>query len=792
MPLRAKPVTPARTGRALTAAAAPIRLDDDKTRAAWRKRNQNQSWQQEAWGYFDDIGEIKFAMTLVGNWARKIRLFPATQPDPDQPPVPVDSPDSGISPQLAALAIAELDRLRSDEGSHGPLMATLLVNLSISGEAILLGEQDPETGEEAWKVYSTDELIADTAGAWKIRVGPDARDGRPVAPDASVTRLWREHPRFSDWPDSNMRGVLDRCDELLILSKLVRSSGRSRLNSGILFAPTEADLGALDPTIDGDNTNEPAEFIRDLVNALSEPIHQEGSAAGVVPILVRVPKDLIQFFVHMDFARPLDAAMAAQRNEAIERIAAGLDMPAEVLLGLGHGHVNHWSSDVIDEQAFKAHFQPIVELGCGALSKGFMTPTLNLDGEDPTGIFIWYDPSQLIGHPNREAAANDGHDRFTISDETWRRVHGFSEDDAPSDVEIEAMIRRKTIIRVTDRLGGTGADGAGATPGESPTEIIGPANVGGAANGSSAVSAAVLPPARALRAAAQDRVAVLGGQLAQVDHDVTVRVSDAASFTLNRALEVAGSRLASRVQGQPELANRIKGVDRAVVAAMLGPSVFAVVHTTDDELLAGALVPLQSRYESLVLRAQDRARALLAQQDRNDAMDDEALLQVQEDHRAAGWVALSTGLLTLAAERLFDPHPAAPPVGEFDTSSSVPAGLIRESLARAGGATGRATAGGAVLEADRVPAGGVATGPDVLQQLAAASIFVAGYTWTVGAPDRPFEPHQLLGDEFFTSWDDERLANNDSWPDTDFLFPGDHDGCQCLATPTLVQADEAN
>jgi hypothetical protein len=39
------------------------------------------------------------------------------------------------------------------------------------------------------------------------------------------------------------------------------------------------------------------------------------------------------------------------RREAVERLAIGLDMPPEVLLGLGDS--NHWSAWQVDEQTWK-------------------------------------------------------------------------------------------------------------------------------------------------------------------------------------------------------------------------------------------------------------------------------------------------------------------------------------------------------------------------------------------------------------------------------------------------------
>lgn len=764
---RPKPEARPRSGTALVASAAPLKLDDAATRAQWR--NRQAEWQAEAWGYFYSLGELGFAFMLVGNWARKLRLFAAVQPDLDQPPIPVDDPKSGVPAGIAAQANAAVDALLSDEGTHGALMSKILINLEIGGEVLVLGDVIEGSTQTQWKAFSTSELIPDTTGTgWMIRRGPNDRQGRRISDDAAAFRIWNEDPQWSELPYSNLRSVLDDCDSLLTLKRTKRSNGRARSNNGILLVPSEADLdaGSLDPTLTSDGEGGFSQFVDDLTTALMAPISNEGSAAAVAPIIVQAPSQYIEMFKHLTFDRPLDPSLADQRQEDIVAIASGLDLPAEVLLGLGQGHVNHWTSEVIDEQTFKGHVEPKVERGVGGLSKGYLAPALGPEAE-PYRIFVWFDASALVSVAPSEETAIKVHEALAISDAALRARTGFTDEDAPDEGEAQARTDRKRALQ--------------------------PVLPNGQASPEQEAVAAPIKVAsvqRPVLAAAPNRVATLGEQLAQVDHDLMVRVTDAASFTLNRSLELAGARLSSKAQRFPGLAAKIQGMDRAVVAAALGAKTFATLDVNADDLLDGAFASLEQRYQSLVRRAQERARALLARIDTEDDMDPEALTRDQDDHRALGWLAISAGLLALARERLFDPHPAAPLLGEFDATTSIPAGLVRESLSRAGGAAGRSTQGGAVLETDRIVAGGVATGPDVLAQLSKASIFVSGYTWETGDPDRPFEPHQALGGTFFTGWDDEALTNSDDFPDTDSFYPGDHAGCLCLAVPTLVQGGD--
>lgn len=82
---------------------------------------------------------------------------------------------------------------------------------------------------------------------------------------------------------------------------------------------------------------------------------------------------------------------------------------------------------------------------------------------------------------------------------------------------------------------------------------------------------------------------------------------------------------------------------------------------------------------------------------------------------------------------------------------------------------------------------GIATGPLVADLAAEQGIGTEGYEWIYGTAPRahPFEPHVELDGTFFLSFDE--LVNPESFPDTPFLFPGDHDGCICDYLPTLIE-----
>jgi hypothetical protein len=59
-----------------------------------------------------------------------------------------------------------------------------------------------------------------------------------------------------------------------------------------------------------------------------------------------------------------------------------------------------------------------------------------------------------------------------------------------------------------------------------------------------------------------------------------------------------------------------------------------------------------------------------------------------------------------------------------------------------------------------------------------------GFTWAVGGPTQPFEPHQDLDGAHIENANDDQLAwDPGDFPYVSVLWPGDHTGCQCVLVP---------
>lgn len=444
--------------RPLTAAAARVNLKDKTEVDLFRSRQGSQitAIQSAAWEYYDAISEIKYAFNLVSSVVSRIRLFVAVVEDPSSPPVPLDQSEI-IDPDLADAARRALDRLDSAFGGQAGLLRDAALNLGVAGECYLvqIPERPGQGLPETWDIRSVDELKVDAKGKIAIYPRRDIKPGNgggtlpkgaiPLPDSAFMGRIWRPHPRFSEDPDTSMIGLLALCDELLLLDRTFRGSHRSRLNAGMLYIPDGLSTAAeADPDLFADYDDEQPtpedtadEFQEQLIIAMSTPIEDESSASSVVPLLVRGPAELGKDIKHVAFTRPFDEAMVARADRVLDRILQGLDVPKDTVTGLAN--VKYSNAVQIDESLYKAHIEPMLLLLADAFTTMYLRPTLLAAGwsqADVSRVAVWYDASAVATRNDRAADANSGYDKMAISGDTWRRAHGFGDQDAPTGTEL--------------------------------------------------------------------------------------------------------------------------------------------------------------------------------------------------------------------------------------------------------------------------------------------------------------------------------------------------------------------
>jgi hypothetical protein len=508
-----------------------------------------QPWQERAFAYYDMIGELHQASQFYSKPLSRLKLG-----------VAFADPESGDLEEITSGPAVDLLEAVQDPGGGRTVMLTTYGQLMfIAGESYMLNTVD-EDGVQKWEIVSTNELRFDAGTQTytrrrlpgkvgeELKAAPDD-DFEPVDEEAIVYRLWKRHPNYSGWADAPMRGVMDVAEELVMLTLAVRARARSRLaQSGILYIPNE--LTTQGVNVIGDEDPEADPFLDDLTTHFVTPIEDEGTAAAVVPFILRGPAKLgdvnAKDALFMLQTHELEETYpeAALRKEAIERLAIGLDMPPEALLGMTDA--NHWTAWQVEDAIWQTHVAPIAQQFVNDLTSIYLRPAaleMGLDRADE--MVVTYDASAILTNPDRGKDALSLYKERAIGKKPLRDAMGFTDEDEPTEDELDEMLA--VALRDPSLLPGFEA------PPPAPVIVAPPPPVDDE------------PPPPVDGPPEEGDAPQNGGGEGQA----SARVSGAAEMALVRCRELAGSRIRSKYRARPEMRDA-DGVTNSDVAATLG------------------------------------------------------------------------------------------------------------------------------------------------------------------------------------------------------------------------------
>jgi hypothetical protein len=410
--------------------AAAYRLDQART---GNYTPNNAGWQNQSWQYYDELGEFRYGVDWRAEMVSRVRLRAGKKvPGQDEPELLDDGPAAELIDKLVSGSV----------GGPDQLMRSFATLLGVPGEGWLIGETQDD-GDEQYRVRSADEIRKGRKPGVKWEVlNDDGATGsqdtwRSLNTDALVTRVWDPHPRKFHLADSPARAARGVMKELELVNRHIQTLYLSRLASaGLLLLPDEMDIPVREEFRDKYN-GLALEFMEVAKVAIQTP----GSAAAAIPMVMTGAADFIEKARFLDFFTKLDEKLLEKRDSAIRRLATQMDLPAEVLLGMGD--VNHWSAWQLEESGVKVHILPMVERICYGILVGYLQPRLKAAGEDDPDLMVWYDASEITMRPDRSEGAQAVYDVLELSGEALRRETGFDEGDKPDDKELERLILLK-------------------------------------------------------------------------------------------------------------------------------------------------------------------------------------------------------------------------------------------------------------------------------------------------------------------------------------------------------------
>ena len=435
------------------------------TRITGRKivRTASQAWQDEAWDLYDEVGELRFSANALASALSRTKLFVGHLGAEEEEPVAIDAEEEPIVDEV-------FGKFGGGVLERAELIRRLAVQLFVPGDCYIVGlppqhdltapassavsveglppegrtpEGDLDLSELDWYALSISEVKM-RAGSVELLLGT----GEPATfseDDVLVIRVWRPHPRRFWEADSPVRANLPILRELVGLTKHVGAAIDSRLaGAGLLVLGNSVEVVSAsteDGNGEGDG-DEVSNFVDALIETMTTPIRDRDSAAAVVPLTIKVPDEVVDKIQHITFSTPFDDRAKDLRDEAIRRLALGLDAPPETLLGMGGS--NHWSAWQIEESTVKVHIEPVLALICDALTTEYLWPVLQEAGvTNFRDYVVWFDTAELTLRPNRSAEAQALYGMGELSGDALRRESGFGADDAPKqpDRAVEVALR---------------------------------------------------------------------------------------------------------------------------------------------------------------------------------------------------------------------------------------------------------------------------------------------------------------------------------------------------------------
>lgn len=426
-------------------AAASIDLSDE---ADWRRLRTTQSvdtrTSDRPWKWYDEIGEVNYCVGRGGKLAGYAKLT-ARKINKDGSPGEIMA--TGPAAQIAA-------RLSSPYGGQRGLIDRFYTLLKVPGSAYLIRCRDADGDVEGYDVIDAAEIHRASLDTVKkpgvvMRItspAPGASTGDvsmvEIRPEDFLGRIWRPASRYVEVAKSPLNALDTECELLYLLTKDIKGkiSSRFALN-GILFwpnqlnevrsgAPNSQPTGQENEMVDANDT------IARLIKTMQWNITHSGDANSALPIIASGDAQYGEKIQHIIMDQALAETDMKLRAELVERIYSGLDV--QRAQATGEGSSNHWNAWNNSDDELKVNIKPDVEMFCWAVTRMILHREMQEMGIAPSTInkyCIWYDLAEAVTAVNAAEDARQARDRIIISEAAARARTGYTEDEAPDDID---------------------------------------------------------------------------------------------------------------------------------------------------------------------------------------------------------------------------------------------------------------------------------------------------------------------------------------------------------------------
>lgn len=419
--------------KAIVAASVPLSGPGVKAVSTSRRQTTTDQWQQEAWYYFDAVGELRGPLVWIANAVSQAEVH-ATSIDPDT------GKPTGPSDDQRAQAAAAM--VLGGPAQRGGLLRLLSLCWQVPGEAWVIVRPSGRAGTgDTWLVLSGNK-VKSKGDAWQYT---DPFAGTEQTLRAGVDRLirvWCPHPNDQAKADSAVRPALPVCREIEKASQNIAARLDSRLaGNGVWMVPEEVDFPR------GDHETVGGALMDLFLTTAEQGLQNPGQASSQVPIVLTIPGELIDKAQFQDFSTAFDASVVDLRTGALKRLAATLDMPNDVAAGT-QGQSNHWSAWQVEESTYKIYIEPLLKAIGDALTEHWFRPALVAMGMTPEQadtFELGWDTTAIVARPDNRETLELLYNKLLISDEYMLTENGVSLEAMPDPAERTRRLLEKLV-----------------------------------------------------------------------------------------------------------------------------------------------------------------------------------------------------------------------------------------------------------------------------------------------------------------------------------------------------------
>lgn len=374
-----------------------------------------------------------------------------------------------------------------------------------------------------------------------------------------VRGIW-PHPADPEAADAPLFGVLSILDDMHWLNQLSRSQSANRVAMrGI--------IGLADSwKIAGREDSSSEEFVTALTDALSRSMEDPTDVSPVVLTgalpLVKPEKGGMTGLSWTIPNFPYDDKIDEKMKGLVERLAYGLPIPPEILLGLQAQ--SKATAFQVEGATYRAHIEPVA-----LLVSHIATQVLEKFIPDQK-IAVEPDPTAILARRNSVQDTFEAWDRQLVSDSYVRGVLGIAEDAEPSDEERARRAAKDAEPAPTDPSNDAAGEGpvvaAARMPGDDPHAT---------------------PASELFDSVESER---LSSMLHSIDQNLLSELVGAAHGAVSRTHERLGARVRSipslRKSFDPDISNEQLGRDNAeAILNALGTDGIKIVRAAIDPTL---------------------------------------------------------------------------------------------------------------------------------------------------------------------------------------------------------------